>query len=87
MMQVVSGMGIVDIMDMPTTVTGSDGAKVHESTLRSYQILEKVKYWLAAGVPQTVILDLVLQLQVAYAARGGGVMDFSVSCCRGDEEL
>lgn len=53
------------IRQWPTSVTeiplGCTG--VHESTLRAYQILEKVKDWLHQGVPGNVVLELIAELE------------------------
>ena len=36
-----------------------NGDRVHESMLKSYQVLEKVKDYLKRGVPADVILELI----------------------------
>lgn len=58
-------MTIRQIMEMPTVVTevpcGCSG--VHESVLRAYNILERVKEWLSSRVPADVILDLIDELE------------------------
>lgn len=54
-------MNIIEIAKMPTDVRqiheGSSG--VHESVLRAYQILEKVKELLDAGTPTEVVMELI----------------------------
>ena len=61
-------MGDYDwIRSMPTSLDAdrmreylSDGCKgVHESILRSYQILHKVKWLLSQGVSSQVIIELI----------------------------
>jgi len=57
---------IEDIRRMRTTVTHIGEYNVggeHESTLRSYQILERVKEWLNRGVPADVILELIAEME------------------------
>jgi len=66
-------MNIKSISEMPTCVeTIPAGCKgVHESTLRAYQILKKVKNFLERGVPQDVILELVEEMESAGTADFG----------------
>ena len=40
---------------------GSKG--VHESMLRAYQILKRVRDWLTRGVPAAVILELIDEME------------------------
>jgi len=53
------------IRTLPTSVTEvpRECSGVHESCLRSYQILEKVKEYLVRGVPADVILELVVEAE------------------------
>lgn len=55
-------MNLSQIRTMPTGVgpfTKEQCEGVHESCLRSYQMLEKVKEWLKEEVPHKVILELI----------------------------
>jgi len=45
-------------MKLPTTV----GSK-HESILRAYNILEKVKYYLANNMPGNFVLELIREME------------------------
>lgn len=58
-------MNIKSISKKPTSVCSIPaGCKgVHESTLRAYQILERVKGWLEKGVPADVILELIREIE------------------------
>jgi len=62
-------MKIHAISKLPTTVDSiPDGSKgVHESVLRAYNILRRVKEWLERGVPPGVILDLVSEMESGEA--------------------
>lgn len=55
----------VDIAAMPQSVAevpqGYRG--IHESCLRSYQLLEKVKDYLRRGVPADVLLELIAETE------------------------
>lgn len=53
-------MKLFEIVNFPTAV----GDK-HESLLRSYHILDKVKDYLQDGVPYKVILEIVEELEEA----------------------
>jgi hypothetical protein len=54
-----------DIQKIPTCVDAIPaGAKgVHESVLRAYQILERVKDYLRRGVPGDVTLELIKEME------------------------
>jgi len=54
------------IRGMPTTVTGvpSGTNGVHESCLRAYQILEKVKWLLNEGSSSHVVLELIKMMEL-----------------------
>lgn len=58
-------MLISDIRKRPTTVTDIPDrcVGVHESCLRAYQILQKVKYLFAEGVPLKIVLELVKEME------------------------
>lgn len=60
-------MTIQEIMQLPTCVRnitpGLSG--VHESTLRSYQILQRVKEYLREDYPANAILELVQVMESA----------------------
>ena len=59
-------MRITEIQQMPTTVkeipTGSTG--VHESCLRAFNILNKVKYLLSKNVPNDILLELINEMEL-----------------------
>lgn len=52
-------MKLSEIANIPTCV----GDK-HESVLRSYHILQKVKDYLHEGVPPKVILEIIAELEL-----------------------
>jgi len=62
-------MKISKIRDLPTELTwayldarrGSQG--FHESLLRAYHIVEKVKELLKLGTPQEVILEIIEEIE------------------------
>lgn len=56
-------MKINYIMNMPTEVCPNQQYKHHESTLRAYQILEKVKYYLSNNVPSNIIMELIEEME------------------------
>jgi hypothetical protein len=53
-------MKLLEIAKFPTCIGDS-----HESLLRSYQLLQKVKEYLEAGVPHKVILDLIHEVETS----------------------
>ncbi len=55
-------MKLRQIAAMPT-LTREVPENSHESVLRAFWILEKVKDWLRRGVPADVILELVAELE------------------------
>ena len=56
-------MTLAEIRAMPTTVSyGPNAPRVHESCLRSFQTVQKVKSLLAAEVPHATILEIVSDL-------------------------
>lgn len=57
-------MTFAEIREMPTTHRDSNGG-IHESVLRSWTILEKVKELLRRNTPADVILEIVEDLQGA----------------------
>ena len=68
-------MTLADIRSFPTGLEFDAGirpvdrlsryARVHESCLRSYQVLEKVKELLEQQVPAPAILEIIADLQSA----------------------
>lgn len=56
---------IARIAQRPTLVTEvpSDCIGVHESLLRAYMILEKVKYYLRCDVPTKIVLELIDEME------------------------
>jgi hypothetical protein len=54
-------MSILEIAARPTTVEVGN-TKIHESILRSYGVLEVVKYYLAEGVPNKIVLQLIEEM-------------------------
>lgn len=51
-------MDLFEIVNFPTVVENN-----HESVLRSYHILQKVKDYLQDGVPHKVILEIIEELE------------------------
>ncbi len=51
-------MKLFEIVNFPTVVENN-----HESVLRSYHILQKVKYYLKEEVPSKIILELIDELE------------------------
>jgi hypothetical protein len=60
-------MKLLEIMRMPTSVDvippGCKG--VHESCLRSYHIVQLAERWLGAGVPHSILLEVIEELRQA----------------------
>ena len=56
---------IAEISAMPTCtdLVPTNNPKIHESCLRAYQILRRVKSWLQRGVPAEVILELIDEME------------------------
>lgn len=55
-------MTLAELREMPTTIgTGPNGLRVHESVLRGYQMLQKVRGYLMAEepLPPKVLLELI----------------------------
>jgi hypothetical protein len=59
-------MTLDELRAMPTIVTELDphSRGTHESRLRSYQVLQKAREWLADGAPGSVVLEMI---EYAYA--------------------
>jgi hypothetical protein len=53
-------MTLQEIRECPTVVN-----RCHESVLRSFHILDKIKHLLANGVPASCILEIVEDLESA----------------------
>lgn len=51
-------MKLIEITHLPICIGDS-----HESILRSYHILQKVKDYLSEGVPPKVILEIIAELE------------------------
>ena len=51
-------MKLFEIVNIPTVVENN-----HESVLRSYHILQKVKDYLQDRVPHKVILEIIVELE------------------------
>lgn len=67
-------MNIDDIRGMRTSV-GEDKPNTprwHESVMRSYQILEKVKWMIEKGTPLQVIDELILLMETRLPQSGDG---------------
>ena len=58
-------MTFLEIANQATTVKGDLRHGVHESVLRSFCILEKVRELLQRGVPADVVVDIIDELQGA----------------------
>ena len=59
---------LADIRVMPTVVTAGmfgGAAGVHESVLRYYHIVQKIKALLIAGTPPLVLLEIIADLEGA----------------------
>ncbi len=56
-------MRISEIQKMPTVIDKDLGGW-HESVVRSYQILAKVKYYLLKKVPTEIILELIDEMEL-----------------------
>ena len=58
-------MKISEIRKLPTCTDEIDEytCKIHESCLRAFQIVEKVRYYLVQGVPAKVILELMDEME------------------------
>jgi len=54
-------MTIKEIREMPTSIVGAN--KIHESVLRSYQVLKKVKYLLDEGTSANVVRELIREME------------------------
>ncbi len=52
-------MNIIEISKMPTVITEIQGKGVHESTLKAYQILQKVKEMVKRGDSKETILEII----------------------------
>ena len=66
-------MTLNEIRQKPTTIdTGENSRRVHESILRSWHIVEKIKELLELNTPAEVILELIEDLK---SARG---VDFEI---------
>jgi len=56
-------MRIQEISNLPTVVNKDIVTNVHESELKSYNILKKVVYYLQNGVPGNIILELIDEMK------------------------
>lgn len=62
-------MTFADIRSFPTAVDfGGSTTKVHESCLRSFQIVGKLEELIAAGAPSKVLLEIIEDLRGAPQA-------------------
>lgn len=55
---------LAEIRCFPTTLSGDHG-NVHESVLRGYQIVQKVKELLRKGTPPETVLEIIEDLETA----------------------
>ena len=53
----------LDYEAISASLTAGHPAGWHESLLRSYHILAKVKEWLSLGAPPSVVLELIEELE------------------------
>lgn len=60
-----AGMSILEIAAMPTVVkeVPANCNGIHESMLRSYQILALVKRWLADNTPPSIVLEVIAVME------------------------
>ena len=56
-------MTISEIKEMPTSFVDSEKGKCHESVLRSFQIVEKVKQMLLRKDSHETILEIINECQ------------------------
>lgn len=72
-----------EISELPTSVSripnGSSG--VHESCLRSYHVLMRVRNWLGQGVPNNIIADMVDETMAARGGSGYGELPLPLCLC------
>lgn len=54
-------MTLAQLKAFPTVIERIDPASrgSHESLLRSYQVLQKAREWLALGAPPSVVLEMI----------------------------
>lgn len=52
-------MTISEIKKFSTTLTGETGNKIHESVLRSFQVVKKVEKMLKRGDSNDTILEII----------------------------
>lgn len=57
-------MKLIDIRDKPTTYTDEEGRKCHESLLRAFHVVEKVKELCEAGTPPSVIVEMIEAMEM-----------------------
>lgn len=62
-------LGIKAINELPTTYEDIKHGKCHESLLRSWNILEKVKYLLRENVPHHITLEIIQDMEVCHKPR------------------
>ena len=59
-------MTLNEVRNFPTTIdTGPNSGRVHESVLRSFQIVKKTKELLERGTPAPVLLELIEDMMTA----------------------
>lgn len=59
-------MTLNEIRNFPTTIdTGPNLGRVHESVLRSFQVVQKTKELLERGTPAPVLLELIEDMMTA----------------------
>ena len=71
-------MKIADIKLQPTVIVDTSGQSngFHESLLRSYQILEKVKELLRKEVAPSVVLEIIEDIEATPSAPPYGIKKF-----------
>jgi hypothetical protein len=57
-------MKLIDIRDKPTSYVDADGRTCHESLLRAFHIVEKVKELCEAGTPPKVIGEMIEAMEM-----------------------
>lgn len=59
-------MSLDEIRNFPTTIdTGINSKRVHESVLRSFQVVQKIKELLDKNTPAPVLLEIIDDLMGA----------------------
>jgi hypothetical protein len=66
-------MKITELVAFPTTVNSAKHGRVHESVLRSFQLVRKLEEWLQCGVSAKICLELIDEVMGAEQSDFEGV--------------